>query len=192
MSAKVLLVPIIAVATYFMALQAQSFVRVESSDFKGDIDRLFTQSKSSQTGGSAYGEGASLPLRLIQGPFLVFRPFPWEAHGAMSAFAALEGLGLFFLAWRKRREIRALTRHWREPYVLFILLFAFEFSAIFAASTSNFGILVRQRIMLLPLFLMFLCAKLPACNGVIGVPAVQRSLPFRKRWPAPHAGRSVS
>ena len=133
-----------------------------------------------------------MPLRLIQGPFLVFRPFPWEAHGAMSAFAALEGLGLFFLAWRKRREIRALTRHWREPYVLFILFFALEFSVIFAASTSNFGILVRQRIMLVPLFLMLLCAKPPAGNAVVRVPAVQSNLGFRKRWPAPHLGRSVS
>jgi hypothetical protein len=189
MSAKVLLVPILAGATLLMVSQAQSFVGVESSDFKGGVDRVFLESKYTQTGGSQYNEGRSLPRRLIESPFLVFRPFPWEAHNVQAAVAALEGLGLALLAWRKRREIWALTQHWRDPYVQFVLLFVLVFSAIFAVATSNFGILVRERIMLLPIFLMLFCAKIPTSNAMVSIRAIQPNRRFPRRWPAPHLGR---
>ena len=145
-----------------MISEAQSFVGVEGSDFQSSVSRLKVQSRNSDPGGSTFNQGESLSRRIIQGPFLVFRPFPWEAHNAMAAVAALEGAALFFLAWRKRRDVWALMRHWREAYVLFILIFTLEFSVIFSAATSNFGILVRERIMLVPIFLMIFCAKLPA------------------------------
>jgi hypothetical protein len=38
------------------------------------------------------------------------------------------------------------------------------FSVAFAATTSNFGILVRERIMMVPLLLMLFCTELDATN----------------------------
>ena len=187
---KVLLVPVLAAGTYFMISQAQTFVGAEGSDFQSSVSRLKAQSQHSDAGGSTFNQGESMSRRIIQGPFLVFRPFPWEAHNAVSAFAALEGAALFFLAWRKRRDAWALMRHWREAYVLFILIFTLEFSVIFSAATSNFGILVRERIMLVPIFLMIFCAKLPATYPETRASAEPPNLSLQRQWAAARLGRS--
>jgi len=181
---KVVLLPALAAGTFYMVSQAQSFVGVEGTDFKSSVTRLKTESQDSAQGGSTFNGGESLPRRLLQGPFLVFRPFPWEAHNAIAAAAALEGLGLLLLVWRRRREIKAVVRQWREAYVLFILIFTLEFSAIFSAGTSNFGILVRERIMLVPIFLMLLCAKRPPIFASGQMPAERLRLQMRRTWAA--------
>lgn len=188
MSLKVLLVPILAAGTYFMISEAQNFVGVEGSDFNSNVARLRAQSHASNLGGSTFNEGQSLSRRAIQGPFLVFRPFPWEVHNGVSAVAALEGVALFFLAWRKRRVAWELVRHWREAHVFFILIFTLLFSVIFSAATSNFGILVRERIMLVPVFLMLFCAKLPA-NRVVRAPAKRPNLRLPREWAIAQLGR---
>ena len=192
-SAKVLLVPILA-AAYVISLlrQAVNFVGVEGTDFKSSVDRLREQSHSTQTGGSAYNEGESLPRRVIQGPFLAFRPFPWEVHSAMSGFAALEGLGLLIFAWCKRRDFWALVHRWRDPYVLFILVYSLEFAVIFAAATSNFGILVRQRIMMVPVFLMLFCVPRVLSRAVARRPAAPRNHRSRGPLTAVQLGRSIT
>jgi hypothetical protein len=192
MSAKILLVPILAGATFFMISQAQSFVGAETSDFNSSVERLLLQSKMSQSGGSQYNEGISMASRLLHGPFLVFRPFPWEVHSVQAAIAGLEGLGLLLLAWRKRRMVWALIRQWREPYVLFVVLFMLEFSLIFSVAASNFGTLVRERIMLLPIFLMLFCAKLRARQPALGTPAPRRRQSFRRAWSVPQWDRQSS
>jgi hypothetical protein len=191
-SAKVLMIPILAAATYFTLRQASDFVGVEGSDFKSSVTRLKGQGQNTETGGSAYNEGESLSRRVIQGPFLPFRPFPWEVHSAMAAVAALEGLGLLFFAWSRRRDLWALLHQWRDPYVLFILVYSLEFAVIFAAATSNFGILVRQRIMMVPVFLMLLCVKKPLSNAAARVPPAHRSYGFQSSLPAAQLGRSIS
>lgn len=172
-SAKILLAPVLAAGTYVMVSQAQQFVGVEGSDFKSNVARLKIQNQNTATGGSSFGEGESLSRRLVQSPFLPFRPFPWEVHNAVSAVAALEGLALLGFVWWKRHSVRAFVKHWREAYVLFVLIFFILFSVIFSAGTSNFGILVRERIMLLPIFFMMFCARLPQ-EQASRIPAIPR------------------
>jgi hypothetical protein len=191
-SLKVLLVPILAAGTFYMVSQAQSFVGVEGSDFRSNVNRLKLESEVTNLGGSTFNRGESLPLRIIQGPFLIFRPWPWEVHNAVTAVASLEGLALFILTWRKRRDACALLRHWRDAYVLFVLIFTLEFSVIFSAATSNFGILVRERIMLVPVVLVLFCAKHPVSRSVAGLPPAHRNYWFRSRLPAPELDRSLS
>lgn len=191
LSAKLLLVPILAISTYFVIKQAQTFVGVESSDFGSTVAALKQRNSYTAIGGSAFNEGESLTRRVILGPFLPFRPFPWEVHNVMSAFAALEGLALLVWVWRRRREFWQVVRNWREPYVGFILAFALQFSLVFAAAISNFGILARQRIMLLPLVLMLLCAK-ASTKDVPASGALRRDPRFPSPLPAPYLGRSLS
>lgn len=187
-TAKIFLLPVLVGCTLFLVRQAQSFVGAESADLKSGIQVLEERNIDSQLGGSTFNQHEALARRIIQGPFLPFRPFPWEVHNLFSAVAALEGLGLFFLLWRKRRECWALRRKWRDPYIGFILAFALQFSVIFAAATSNFGTLVRQRIMLVPIVLMLFCAKLPA-REVVAAPLARRDSWFRTRLPFPQLGR---
>jgi hypothetical protein len=78
----------------------------------------------------------------------------------MAAVAAVEALGLLWFAWKRRRSFLAALRRWREPFITFILMYSLLFSVAFAAATSNFGILVRERIMMVPLLLMLFCANL--------------------------------
>jgi hypothetical protein len=91
---------------------------------------------------------------------LFFRPFPWEARNGQSAVAAIEGLFLAWLAWTRRKQLSLVIRNWREnPFVFFALMFVVEFSIIFSAAISNFGLLVRQRVMAMPFLIMLLCAR---------------------------------
>jgi hypothetical protein len=190
MAAKILLIPILAAGTVYMIGQAESFVGMAGSDFQSGMNIISKQTKGTEIGGSAFGGRQSLPMRLVEGPFLVFRPFAWEAHNFMSALAALEGLGLFLLAWRRRRAFWAVVRHWRDPYVGFALAFAVQFCVIFAVATSNFGILVRMRIMVLPVLLMLFCAKLPTV-GVAESPFERQASWFRSRVPTHQLDQST-
>jgi hypothetical protein len=87
---------------------------------------------------------------------VLFRPFPWEVSSGPGVLAALEGIVLIGLLIGARHQIVALPKTAvRYPYVLYSLLFTLAFVVAFS-TISNFGILVRQRAQLLPLFLVLL------------------------------------
>jgi hypothetical protein len=169
-SAKILLVPLLFAATAYLAMVAGNFVGMESGDAEITIQRVNQLTKNSQIGGSAFNQEQSLPVRIATAPFLMFRPLPWEVHSPMAAVAFLEAFALLVFCVKRRNEFKAALSRWRTPYIAFILIFSAEFSLAFAATVSNFGILVRQRIMLLPLLLMLFCANLSK-SGSIGVEA---------------------
>jgi hypothetical protein len=62
------------------------------------------------------------------------------------------------LCWLRRREIWSTLRHWRDPFVGFLLMYSVVFLITFGGAISNFGILLRQRIMVTPIALMLICA----------------------------------
>ncbi len=160
LAAKIVLVPILVGASLLLISQASEFVGLETADSQSSIETVDRLTKSTQIGGSAFNADQSLPMRIAESPFLMFRPFPWEVSGGMSAVASVEALGLLWFAWKRRRRMLAALRNWREPFVAFILVYSLIFSVAFAAATSNFGILVRERIMMVPLLLMLFCARL--------------------------------
>jgi hypothetical protein len=87
------------------------------------------------------------------------------------AVTALESTLLLCLTLSRRRGVWQALRHpRRRPYVAFVavysLLFVFAFSSI-----ANFGILARERIQVLPFFLVLL------------------AIPARRRGPEPAAQR---
>jgi hypothetical protein len=160
LAAKIVMVPVLAGASLLLISQAGEFVGLEAADSQSSIETVDRLTKNTQIGGSAFNADQSLPLRIAEAPFLMFRPFPWEINGGMSAVASVEALGLLWFAWKRRRRLTATLRNWREPFVAFILIYSLIFSVAFAAATSNFGILVRERIMMVPLLLMLFCARL--------------------------------
>jgi hypothetical protein len=101
---------------------------------------------------------ARLPLGIIT---TLFRPFIFEAHNDQSLLAAVEGsiLLLLTLTWIFRIS-RAIRGSRRVAYVAFALVFLVVFSVGFSG-VANFGILVRQRTQLLPIFLVLLTASAP-------------------------------
>ena len=157
--AKILLIPLLAVSTYLLIRNAGSMMDISTEGSASMLTEANSVSATSQVGGSVFNRGTSLPLRIAESPFLLFRPFPWEVHNLMGVASAVESIGLLYLCWLRRREIWRTIRSFRDPYIVFLLIYAAVFMVTFSGSIGNFGILLRQRIMLTPLALMVICAQ---------------------------------
>jgi len=107
-----------------------------------------------QIGGSAFGEDESIGTRLAQAPLLMFRPFPWEVNNWTAVLASCEGFALLLFILHSRGDLVRLFLSARStPLVIFAICFVAIFSAVFSVAMSNFGLLARQRVMVLPLVL---------------------------------------
>jgi hypothetical protein len=87
---------------------------------------------------------------------VLFRPFPWEARSLSTLVTAAESLvlvGLIAFSWRRLFSLPRLLL--RRPFLVFCLSYVVLFSIGFSF-IGNFGILARQRVLVLPIVLMFL------------------------------------
>jgi hypothetical protein len=118
------------------------------------------------TGGSSFDPPAvsdptDLPAAVVT---VFFRPFVWEADNASTAFAALESLVMVVMAvvsWRRLAGgVRLMLR---RPYLVYVVTFSSGFIVAFSY-IGNFGILARQRTVMLALMLAFLAAP-PIAKG---------------------------
>ena len=115
---------------------------------------------STQQGSAAFDNGGNSlsPLRLPQGMVTVLlRPFPWEAGGALQSLASLEGVALGAFIVLRRKSLAVSLRHLRTVPFLFYcwvvtILYALTFQAF-----ANFGLLDRQRSLVLPALYVLLC-----------------------------------
>lgn len=156
MMIKVFGLPLLAAVTLYLAFSAQEFLQIE--DFSQSAVILQKVGSTSNFGGSAFGGTAGPGQRILATPVLFFRPFPWEVHNGQSAVAAVEGSLLAFLVWKRRKQLSLILKNLREnPFVFFALVYVVEFSIIFSAAISNFGLLARQRVMATPFLIMLLC-----------------------------------
>ena len=143
-------------------------------------DRFLQQQGISTTGGASAvssavqertGEGGSAfaPKSIIQSPAhapisivsVLFRPLPFDAQNAQSMATALEGTFLLlFSLVRIRWLIAAVKSSRRQPYVAFALLYTLLFVVGFS-SVANFGLLARERVQLLPMYLVLFTIPRP-------------------------------
>jgi hypothetical protein len=128
-----------------------------------NLEDAETMSRNSYTnnnvGGSAVGDEVPQGLRLAGAPLLLFRPLPWEINNTNAALVSLEGaiIGAWILL-RRNRIVGFIRKHRSSPLVVFSIMFFTIFSIVFSVSVSNFGLLARQRVMVLPLALILLLA----------------------------------
>jgi hypothetical protein len=88
---------------------------------------------------------------------VLFRPFPLEASGPTSLAASFEGVFLVALVYSSRRRVAAALRRFRrEPFIALIVIYVLACAYVFT-SLSDFGLLARERVQILPLFLV-LCS----------------------------------
>jgi hypothetical protein len=106
---------------------------------------------------------------------VMFRPFPYEAGTKQGVVSALEGTFLLFLALLSFKRLRQIPREMvRTPYIVFALVYTLVF--VYAFSTiGNFGILVRQRVQVYPLFFVLLALPRPVRAPKKGARPVRRS-----------------
>jgi hypothetical protein len=109
------------------------------------------------TDASAFSLLAYLPSGMFT---LFFRPFIFEAHNALAAVAALENTFLLVLVIARFRSLaRSVARCRHEPFLVFCWVATLLLSAVISLA-PNFGVLIRQRAMVLP-FAAILLAVTP-------------------------------
>lgn len=162
LAAQVVGLIVLLVGGAVLVRQAQEFFGVEELSVDAATGVLESTEERTAGGGSEFEASpvrspADLPGALVT---VLFRPFPNEAHNLQARVAAVEGVLLFVLFATSLRRLWTL-RHWawRDGYVAMAVVFVLLFAAAFS-SFANFGLLVRQRVQVLPFALVL--AALPA------------------------------
>lgn len=161
------LAPIVKTASLSVLIMLSLFLVARSEDFLEErnvatdqgISRTLDEitRRSSQGGSEFVPSVLKSPLQAPMAAFTVlFRPLITEAHTPRAMGSALEGMFLILLMLiRIPWMISALKNLRRRPYVVTALVFTGLF--VFAlSSVANFGLLVRQRSLVLPLAMVFL------------------------------------
>jgi hypothetical protein len=174
---KVVGIPALVALTWLFVSRAETYV--EMRDFsEGKSAVMQVARNNSGVGGSTYG--GSLGSRMALAPFLLIRPFPFEVHNFQAALASLEGLGLLLMFVRRRKVLyRTLGGIRSNPLTMFLALYTIEFTVIYAAATTNFGLLNRQRVMLMPFTLMLFLGDSRSESQVASLPV--RILRLKRR-----------
>ena len=154
---KLVCIPLLIAGTYLLIVQAKDFLAIQQvSSSASVVERI---SRNTYQGGSAFGGESSMGGRLLFAPFLLIRPFPWEVHNPQAGIAAAEGLLLIWLMYRRRKIVLGvLSKMLSSAFITFVVVYFVEFSLAYGAVTTNFGVLTRERVMLLPYATMLLCA----------------------------------
>ena len=153
-----------------------------SKDSTADV--LEKTAKQSSIGNSAFTPAmVSNPVEVPWGvTSVLFRPFPWEANGGSLIAAGESALlaGLFVVSAGRLLTLWTLLR--RRAYLVFTLAFAIEFAIAFSY-IGNFGILARQRVVMLPAVLVLLALPTRKELAEYDGEHAQEELPARGRMP---------
>lgn len=132
----------------FLNLETLSLDAVEEQ--MGRIQGLTTQGGSQYTPVSIF-----TPWGFVWGLVTTLaRPFPWEARSTQVLITALETSGWLLLAWRQRRTLRKKLLTLRTDPILGFAFFYALIALLALTTIGNFGILARQRVLILPFIWM--------------------------------------
>jgi len=150
---------------------------IEQLSVQGLEDELDETTESTSQGSGKFDSGGNSlsPLTLPQGAATVLlRPFPWEVETANQIISSIESAALAaFIFIRRRSLLMSLTRARATPFLLYCWTLTLIYCATFS-SFGNFGLLVRQRSLVLPALLVLLSLE-----------AVGTRTPGRKDPPTP-------
>lgn len=155
---KVAGVLVLGMASLILTTQSAGFLGIDDFSWQAVSDTVDTAADQASEGRSAFestpiNSPADIPAATLT---VLFRPFPWESGNAQMLLQGLEGLVLLVLAVRAWPQLRRLPRVMsRIPYVTFAVVYTSSFIWAFSGF-GNFGILARQRVMMIPFFLILL------------------------------------
>ncbi len=162
---RVVALGVLLVVAVVVLSQTASFFGGRGSEggVSGALEKTLDQTT---TGGSSFNPPAvngpaDLPAAVAT---VFFRPFVWEVDNASTLFASLESLVLLTLTvvgWR--RFAGGFRLMLRRPYLIYVVTFSAGFIVAFSY-IGNFGILARQRTVMLALMLAFLAVP-PIARG---------------------------
>jgi hypothetical protein len=166
--AKVVAIVVLLAAMSVVATRTANYLGIESLQ-PTTADEAFqeTQQNTAQGGSEFTPADATNPIGYPQAAVtILFRPFPFEAHASDQLATSLEALALGFLIIVSWRRLVTVPRRLRvQPYtglsLAFILMFFFVFAVI-----SNFGIIARERTMMLPFVFVLLSVTAISAGSV--------------------------
>lgn len=158
---------VLGVAAAILTTQSAGFLGIDDISAQAVTDSIGAASGQTVLGGSAFTpvpltNPLGVPAAIVT---LLVRPFPWEANGVAMLAQSVEGLALIVLFVKFRsRLMRAPRLMIKNPFVAFAAIYSLEFILAFSGF-ANFGLLARQRTLMLPLFVVLLALPL-ASNAV--------------------------
>jgi hypothetical protein len=175
------LLPVIAVSV-LLIIRAQSFIQSQGlTTTKGVAGVLKQTTARTQTGGSKFSPSVLNDpwLAPVATATVLFRPLVYEVKDPQSLVAAFEGSFLILLCLVRFRWIVAAFKLIRKrTYMAFCLTYMVVFVAAYS-SIANFGILVRERVQVIPFFLVLLCIP----PGIARAPRRRRTSTAREPQP---------
>jgi hypothetical protein len=176
---------IVKVAAVLLLLVTASVVASRTADYL-DIDSLHpsssqqafeeTRQRTGQGRSQFTPADAASPLGYPEAAItILYRPFPFETDRLDQLLTSIEALGLALLtvtSWRRLISVPGRLR--LEPYLAFSLAFVLVFFFVFSV-ISNFGILARERTMVLPLTFVLLAVSAVAAVRKPASPAARRA-----------------
>ncbi len=150
-------------AAVLLTRASAQFLGIDDISAQAINETIDWTSSQTQQGGSEFtpvplSSPLGVPMAFVT---LLFRPFLFEAHNAQMVMHSLEALfllGLTVLSWSRLRQLPRMLRE--HPFLWFALVTVIAYSLAFA-EFGNFGILARQRVLMLPFFLMLLALPKP-------------------------------
>lgn len=159
---KGLSVAVFVVLAAVLVVRADEWLRQSGVDLDQGVDSALAEitDRTSQGGSEFVPSVLQSPLRApVAIVTVLFRPLVFEAHNVQAFVAALEGTFLLGLSLLRVRGLLGALRSLRaHPYVGFAIAYVALFVLSFS-SLANFGILVRQRTLLLPVFMVLLAFR---------------------------------
>lgn len=155
---KVIGVAMMAVALVYFIQASADFLGLEEVTTDSVTEKVEWAAGQTEQGGSAFtpvplGSPVGIPAAILT---VLFRPFPWEANSPLVLLQSFEGVVLLVLlikAWPQLRKLPRLLRS--NPYITFAIAYVAGYILAFAGF-GNFGIIARQRSLMIPFFLILL------------------------------------
>ncbi|MBL7843753.1 MAG: hypothetical protein KF846_14925 [Cyclobacteriaceae bacterium] len=168
---KVLIVPVIF--ALLVGSGYYSIILIGKDDPKYSLDRIATTAQvtaydigfyTGKDAGSGYSLGeldGTFGNMMSKAPQAInvslFRPYLWEVKNPLMLLTAMESVLLLVATLVIiMRYSSSLIYSFRNPTVLFCLVFSFSFAFAVGVSTFNFGTLARYKIPLLPFYVLAL------------------------------------
>jgi hypothetical protein len=147
---------VVAALAIVLVQSGADFLRLEDLSV-GAIEEFYAEQQERTTSGSSRYETVNVftPGGLMVGLVSALaRPFPWEAHNPQALIAALETVVWLGFCWLRRkafgRNLRALRS---DPVVSYALAYS-VIMLLALTSIGNFGLIARQRVVVLPFWWM--------------------------------------
>lgn len=151
---------IIAFLMVFTVSQGAQFLGIDSLSLDSIQAELDEQTERSAQGGSEFdnGDNSLNPIYLPRGAVTVLlRPFPWETDSPLQLISSLESALLGALMVVRFGSLRlSVSRARKTPFLIYAWTLTIAYSMTFS-SFANFGLLVRQRSLVLPALFVLVC-----------------------------------